>query len=69
MIGVQCVLCKQRNISGTEDNTVLCSELIKHMYLAGMLWGGPAVVVGDWVLVFASVCFILVIATARWVAF
>ena len=53
MIGVQCVLCKQRNTSGTQYNTALSSELIKHMHLAGMLWGGPA---GGWGLDF-SLCF------------
>lgn len=40
------MLCKQRNVSGTRYSAVLCSELIKHMHLAGMLYRGPAGVVG-----------------------
>lgn len=50
------MLCKQRNISGTRYSTVLGSELIKHMHLAGTLWGGPAVVVGG---LGFSLCFIV----------
>ena len=68
VIGIHCVCvcmsCKQRNISGTQYSTVLCNEVIKYIvHLAGILWGAPTAVVGEWVLVFVSVCFILVIAT------
>lgn len=55
---------------GAQYSTVLCNHIINCiMYLAGILWGAPAVVVGCWVRDFAFVCFCLGYATARGIAF